>query len=113
MRTGTQSSLMEWHSLPQNPEQRPHLVSLSPQLFAELMKELTFPLNGRGGPISEVPERIQAVVCRSQQFHQGVYPSVSANSTGVCKADTDGKQWHGRCESFRIYLHLSAQQTLL
>ena len=56
MRAGTQSSLREQHSLPQNSEQRPHPVSLSPQLPAELMKELTFPLSGRGGPMSKAPE---------------------------------------------------------
>ena len=66
---------------PQNPEGRPHPMDLSPTIFAELMKEITFPLNGRGGPISAVPERNQARGRRSQQFHQRVPQFVSAKAT--------------------------------
>lgn len=83
MRTGTllSSATDGAARSPQNPEGRPHPMDLSPTIFGELMKEITFPLNGRGGPIREVPERNQARGHRSQQFHQRVHQSVSAKAT--------------------------------
>lgn len=106
MRPGTLSLLVEQHTLPRTQRGTQHMMALSSKIFAELM-EITFQLNGRGGPMSEVHEWNQARGHSSKQFSSTCMLIYSYKGKRLeCARQKQMANMSGRCESFHLYPHI-------